>query len=265
MCGTVGFKPTARRISRQGLVPLSSSLDSVGSLANSVSCCAVLDAIMAGTEPATGQREPPPRSIRLGILSNTVLDDLDEAVAAAFEAALTTLSTAGVSVSDIRIPELEELPAINRKGGLAPAKAFAWHRQSLKAQAREYDPRVRARLEKGAEQSAADYIDVLRHRQRLIDATDDATRRVDAVIYPTVPCIAPPVEALLDDADYVRINALALRNPSIANFLDRCAVSIPIHEPGEAPVGLNLMGETLGDGALLAVASHVESLLARTG
>ena len=262
LCGTVGFKPTARRISRRGLVPLSSSLDSVGSLANTVTCSAVLHAVMAGSEPALEPRGPPPDSIRLGVLRNLVLDGLDQAVARAFDATLASLSAAGVSVSDLRIQELEDLPAINAKGGLASAEAYAWHRQRLEARAREYDPRVRARIEKGAEQSAADYIDVLGHRRRLIGAANAATRRVDAVIYPTVPCIAPPFDALADDADYVRINALALRNPSIANFLDRCAVSIPIHEPGEAPVGLNLVGETLGDGDLLAVAGSIEALLA---
>ena len=161
--------------------------------------------------------------------------------------------------------ELDELPAINANGGLASAEAFAWHRASLAAHAAEYDPRVRVRIEKGAEQSAADYIDLLGHRRRLIAAADAATRTVDAVIYPTVPFIAPTFEALAEDADYARTNALALRNPSITNFLDRCAVSIPIHEPGNAPVGLNLMGATMGDRDLLALANGIESLLAAAG
>ena len=130
---------------------------------------------------------------------------------------------------------------------------------------RQYDPRVRVRMEKGAEQSAADYIDVLRRRRRLISAADVLTRAFDAVIYPTVPFVAPTFEALADDAEYARINALVLRNPAIVNFLDRCATSIPIHEPGDAPVGLNLMGGTMQDRDLLAVANSIDSLLAGTG
>ena len=262
LCGTAGFKPTARRISRRGVYPLSSSLDSVGSLAETVACCAVIDSVMAGSEAVTVLPDRPPESIRLGVLGNYVLDEIDDRVARAFDRALATLSAAGVSLSDIEMGELDDLPAINAKGGLASAEAFAWHRASLATRAGEYDPRVRLRIEKGAEQSAADYIDLLGHRRRLIAAADAAFRTLDAVIYPTVPCIAPAIEALADDADYVRINALALRNTSITNFLDRCAVSIPIHDPGDAPVGLNLMGATLGDRDLLAVANVIESLLA---
>ena len=261
LCGTVGFKPTARRMSRQGVVPLSTSLDSIGSLANAVACCAAIDSVMAGTEPDLDLPDRPPASMRLAILKNPVLDDLDDKVAAAFDAALTALSAAGASLTALRIDVLDELPAINAKGGLASAEAYAWHRPMLATRAGDYDPRVRVRLEKGAEQSAADYIDVLRHRRRLIAAADAATREFDAVIYPTVPFVAPAFEVLADDADYARINALALRNPGIANFLDRCAVSIPIHQPGDAPVGLNLMGATLGDRDLLAVANGIETLL----
>ena len=100
---------------------------------------------------------------------------------------------------------------------------------------------------------------------RLIEAADRNAAQFDAVVYPTVPFIAPTFEALHDDREYARINALALRNPSIVNFLDRCALSIPIHEPGEAPVGMNLMGGAMGDRDLLALAGGVESLLAGFG
>src|SRR6266702_3940713 len=51
LCGLVGFKPTQWRIPRDGAIPLSTTLDSIGPLANSVACCAIADAVMAG-EPA---------------------------------------------------------------------------------------------------------------------------------------------------------------------------------------------------------------------
>ena len=265
MCGTAGFKPTARRISRRGVVPLSFSLDSVGSLANTVSCCAVLDAVMAGDAAIPELPERPLAAMRIAVLRNYVFDGADDQVANAFDRALAKLSSAGASLSELTIGELDQLPDINAKGGLASAEAFTWHRAMLATRAADYDPRVRVRIEKGAGQSAADYIETLQQRRRLIEAVDAGTEGVDALIYPTVPCIAPTLDAFADDGQYARSNALALRNPSITNFLDRCAVSIPIHRPGDAPVGMNLMGRTMGDRELLAVANSVEALFRSFG
>lgn len=260
LCGTAGFKPTARRVSRQGVVPLSFSLDSVGSIANTVACCAVIDAILAGAGTPVEPSPRPLASIRIGVLQNLVLADLEAPVASAFERALTKLSAAGAALTDLRIDELDDLPQINAKGGLASAEAFAWHRNTLATRSAEYDPRVRARIEQGGEQSAADHIEVTRQRRRLIDAANAGTGSLDAVVYPTVPCIAPALDALADDAEYRRINGLVLRNPSITNFLDRCAVSVPIQDPGQAPVGMNLMGATMADRELLAMAESIDRL-----
>ena len=74
--------------------------------------------------------------------------------------------------------------------------------------------------------------------------------------------VAPPFAALQNDSEYARFNLLALRNPSVTNFLDRCAVSMPIHRLGDAPVGMNVMGGTMGDREVLAVAVILEKLLA---
>ncbi len=261
MCGTVGFKPTARRISRRGVTPLSFSLDSVGSLANTVACCALIDSIIADDTTAPAPVDRPVAKMRIGVLRGYVFEGTDDQVATVFDRALTRLSAAGVSLSDLTIDELDDLPEINAKGGLASAEAFAWHRAQLAAHTPDYDPRVRVRIEQGAGQSAADYIEVLQHRRRLIAVADARTDGFDAVVYPTIPFVAPTLAALAHDREYARINALALRNPSITNFLDRCAVSIPIHEPGDAPVGMNLMGDTLGDRDLLGLASSVDTLL----
>ena len=265
MCGTVGFKPTARRVSRQGVIPLSFSLDSVGSLANTVSCCAVIDSVVADAETGAELPDWPLRAMRIGILRNYVVDGLDNEVANAFDTALARLSAAGASLSDLTIGELESLPSINAKGGLASAEAYSWHRKLLSAHAPEYDPRVRVRIEQGAGQGAADYIEVLQRRRRLIQEVDAMTEAFDAVVYPTVPFVAPTLEALTDDEHYARINALALRNPSITNFLDRCAASIPVHRPGGPPVGMCLMGGTMQDRDLLALAGSVGALLGSVG
>ena len=264
MCGLVGYKPTAARIPRDGVLPLSDSLDSVGPLAVSVRCCAILDRIMSGA----GTQVPPLpapdlRGLALGVPQHFVLNDLDAAVAAAFERALHHLRALGVKVIDIDFKALDNLPSINAKGGFAAAEAFAWHRDYLEEQADLYDPRVSGRILKGAEQSAADYIELRRARQALIREAQGVMDGLAALIFPTVPMIAPRLSELADDGEYARLNVLALRNPSVANFLDTCAISIPIHSGDEPPVGLNVLGHAGQDEALLALAAGLERELSK--
>ena len=262
-CGTVGFKPTARRVPTDGATPLSFSLDSVGSMAQSTSCCAVIDSVISGEEDIRAGEASSASSLRVGVLRNLVLDGLDDAVATGFEGALGKLSASGVAMEDVTIAELDELASLNVKGGMAAAEAFAWHRKRLAERGEEYDPRIRARIEKGGEQSAAEYIEVVLARKRAIEAAASRTRELDAVIYPTVAIIPPTVASVADENDYVRINLRCLRNTNITNFLDGCAVSLPIHDPGDPPVGLNIMGRSMQDRELFSTAAGIEKLLSR--
>ena len=261
MSGITGYKPTARRVSLEGVVPLSSSLDSVGPLANTVACCAHLDAIMAGIDAPLEQVDV--SGLRIAILQNLVFGDIDDVVARTFDAAISKISGAGATVEELSIDTLDELPRINSKGGLAAAEAYRWHKQMLEENEALYDPRVSVRIKAGMSQTPEDYQDLLQARERLIGDANNMTQQYDAVVYPTVPIVAPRIDDLADDDAYARTNILALRNPSIGNFLDRCAVSIPIHQQGEAPVGVNIMGEHLQDRRVLAVARAVEALLDR--
>ncbi len=261
-CGVVGYKPTARRVPIAGVLPLAPSLDSVGPLAPSVACCAVIDSVLAGTlSPA-----PAPASLgglRLAVPENLVLDGLDATVATAFAHALSVLERAGARLAHTRFPEFEEVQAVNAKGGFAASEAFAWHRSLLAAQGDGYDPRIRVRIARGEQMSAADYLDVAAARTRLVARFDARTRDFDAVLMPTVPIVPPRVTDLDDEREYNRINLLILRNTALGNFLDRCAISLPCHGADEAPVGLMVMGETLGDARLFSIAAGVEAALAR--
>jgi aspartyl-tRNA(Asn)/glutamyl-tRNA(Gln) amidotransferase subunit A len=256
-CGVVGFKPTARRVSRRGVIPLSETLDSVGPLAGSVSCCAILDAVLS-TGTVSDEDSHPEVGLCLGVIEGYVDEKLDDAVAAAYSAALTRLSQRGVRLKPVSIPELAELPEINRNGGLISAEAYAWHRTLLQTRAELYDPWVRARFDAGRAQSAADYIDVLRARSRLIARVQERSRVFDALVLPTVQIVAPTIESVKDHAVSTATNLLCLRNTAIGNFLDRPAISIPCHPPGSAPVGCMLMGETMEDRRLLSIARGLE-------
>ncbi|MBV8868709.1 MAG: amidase [Acetobacteraceae bacterium] len=260
-CGVVGYKPTARRVPIEGVLPLSPSLDSVGPLAPSVSCCAVVDAVLSGAPPAPPV-PPPPSDLRLAVAETLVLDGLDPAVAAAFDGALSTLSKAGAKLVPSRFAVFEESQAVNAAGGLSAAEAFAWHRRLLAEKGALYDPRVRARILRGERIGTPDYIGLRAARARLIARFDAATTGFDAVLMPTSPILPPRIADLADDQEYNRLNMLSLRNTALGNFLDRCAISLPCHRPGEPPVGLMLVGETMGDARLFAVAAAVEGALA---
>ena len=259
-CGIVGFKPTARRVPRDGALPLSSTLDSVGPLANSVTCCAIIDAIMAG-EPPEPVYPMALRGLRVAVPGTLVMDDMEPAVSEAFGRVLTRLGTQGARITHLPFPQFASIGAANAQGGFSSAEAFAWHRTLLAKHADGYDQRVRVRMERGAAITAADYIDLLATRQDIIASMDAATAPFDVVAMPTTPILPPRLAALTDDAAFFRANGLALRNPSLANFLDRCSISIPAHRAGEAPVGFMLMGPAGTDHRLFAIAAAVETLL----
>jgi aspartyl-tRNA(Asn)/glutamyl-tRNA(Gln) amidotransferase subunit A len=260
-CGIVGYKPTARRVPIAGVLPLAPSLDSVGPLAPSVACCAVIDAILAGDAPSL----PNPAhlaGLRLAVPENVMLDGMDAAVSIAFERALSTLSSAGTRIIRTRFREFDAIGPVNAKGGFAASEAYAWHRSLLAEKATQYDPRIRMRIERGEKMSAADYLDLIPARQRIITSFNASTREFDALIMPTVPIVAPRIADLNDERDYNRINLHILRNTAVGNFLDRCSISLPCHRDGEPPVGLMLMGETMGDARLFSIAAAIEARLA---
>jgi aspartyl-tRNA(Asn)/glutamyl-tRNA(Gln) amidotransferase subunit A len=257
-CGIVGFKPTAYRVPLGGAFPLSATLDSIGPLAPTADCCAALDALLAGEAPrplATVRLA----GLRFAVPQSYVVNDLDTHVSAAFARACAQLTQAGAQLREIALRELEELPHINRKGGFAAAEAYALHREYLEARADAYDPRVSKRILRGREQDAADYQELKQARADFIRRVTRQLAGFDAVLMPTTPIIAPTFAELRSDEAYGRMNLLVLRNPSIANFLDCCAISIPCHLAGTAPVGLMLMGAHGADRRLLAIAAAAEA------
>jgi aspartyl-tRNA(Asn)/glutamyl-tRNA(Gln) amidotransferase subunit A len=259
LCGLVGFKPTASRVPSAGMMPLSTSLDSIGSIGHSVACCAAIDEVISGE--AFVSSEVDLSSLTFGAPSSYVFDDIDRPTAAAFDRALARLSGAGVTIVTVELPELLDIPTINAKGGLAAREAYLYHRCWLDQRGGEYDPRVLVRLLKGEAQTESDYREVKRARDELIVRLEARTKGFDAVVMPTVPKIAPTLDELATDEAYGRINLLMLRNPTITNMLDRCAISLPCQDPGGPPVGLTLMGNRCEDHRLLTIAGLVERLL----
>lgn len=263
-CGLTGFKPTSSRISNQGAFPLAFSLDSIGPLGASVTCCAILDAVLADL-PYTAPLAPAVEKLRFAVPSSIVLDGADEHVRATFEKALETLIKNGVQVDEISVPEFEQLADINRKGGLNCAEAYAVHRNLLAEKFNTYDPRVASRIMRGKDIDAADYIEIQQARKEWIVAVEKRLQPYDALLLPTVPIVAPPIKELMEsDEAYFNANGLILRNPSLINFLNGCALSIPCHLQGDAPVGLMVAGLAGWDQKILNIGLALEALLVKS-
>jgi len=258
--GIVGFKPTQRRVPLDGGVPLSFSLDSFGPLARSVACCAVLDAVLADEKVQPLQ----PRAVkgmRLAVPTTVALDDLDEAIAKTFERALEALSRAGALIERIEVPEFHDVGVMNAKGGFAAAESYAWHRYLLTSKGDVYDPRVSLRIKRGEGISAADYIDILNARRSFIARTEARIAPYDALVLPTTANTPPVIADLADDKAFTIQNLRALRNCTLINVLDGCAISLPAHRDGEVPVGLMLAAAGGSDRRILELAAGMENII----
>ena len=258
--GIVGYKPTQRRIPLDGGVPLSFSLDSYGPLARSVACCATLDAVLAD-EPIVPLRPRPVKGMHLAVPTTVVLDDLDDEVARTFEHALETLSRHGADIERIEMPEFHDIGVMNTKGGFAAAESYAWHRYLLTSRGEVYDPRVSVRILRGESISAADYIDLLDARRSLIARVNARLEPYHALIMPTTANTPPRIADLADDKAFALANMRSLRNCSLINMIDGCAISLPAHREGEVPVGVMLASSGGSDRCIFGLAAGMETVI----
>jgi aspartyl-tRNA(Asn)/glutamyl-tRNA(Gln) amidotransferase subunit A len=258
--GIVGFKPTQRRVPLDGGVPLSFTLDSFGPLARTVGCCAVLDAVLAD-EPVRPLQPRPIKGMRLAVPTTVALDELEDEVARTFERALETLSRQGALIERIAVPEFLDVGAMNAKGGFAASESFAWHRYLLTSKGDVYDPRVSSRILRGESLSAADYIDLIGVRRSLIARATVRLAPYDALVMPTTAITPPRIADLADDKAFAKANVLSLRNCTLINMIDGCAISLPAHREGEAPVGLMLASSGGSDRRILELAAGMEDVI----
>lgn len=258
--GLVGFKNTQSLTPLEGCVPLSFTLDTACAITRSVRDAVLVHEILAARRVASRGR--PVRGLRLALPVGEMLDGLDATVACAFDRALAALVDAGADLVELALPSPGESAAV-ASGRISAAEAWAWHRQRVESRANDYDPRVLARVRMGSGVSAADYIDLLRRRRGWIAQVEALARPFDAFVCPTVPVVAPPIDPLLgDDEAFFATNALLLRNPSVVNHLDGCAITLPCQAPDELPVGLMLFAPAHRDDVLLDAALAVEAATA---
>lgn len=260
LCGIVGFKPSKQRIPATGAFPLSSTLDSIGPMARSVSACAKADAVMAGEEPHPF--EPAPLAgLRVGIPQGMPTENLDETVGKRFAGALDDLRKAGARLTDEKIALIDEVGPVNAKGGLVPPEAISVHAARLEQNGDLIDPNIRVRLERARKISAGAYLEMVEARNRLVKAMDVRLADLDVIAMPTCPIVAPTIAEVEAPDVWSRKNAMVLRNTSLGNFFNLTAISLPI--PGSGlPVGLMLMARNGQDHRLFRIAAAIERLWA---
>jgi len=258
--GIVGFKPTQRRVPLDGGVPLSFTLDSFGPLGRTVGCCAVLDAVLAN-ETIVPLQPRQIKGMRLAAPTTVALDELDDEVARTFERALETLSRQGALIERIAVPEFLDVGVMNTKGGFAAAESFAWHRYLIVSHGDVYDPRVSLRILRGESISAADYIDLLEARKSLIARATVRLAPYDALVLPTTANTPPRIADLADDKAFTKANLLSLRNCTLINMIDGCAISLPCHREGEVPVGLMVAATGGSDRRVFELAAAMEDVI----
>lgn len=265
LCGIVGFKSTARLVPIEGALPLSTTLDTVCAMTRSVRDAILVHEILARRQVTRATAAL--AGYRLAIAQTQMLDGLDATVARAFERTVALLRTAGAQIDEIPLVQIQDLAAIQAAGGFSAAESYAWHRQLLQQRGDGYDPRVRLRIERGAAMKAYEYIELVQARRAWVAGVEAALQGYDAVLSPTVPIVAPPIADVAPGAErdeaFFRANALLLRNPSVVNMLDGCAISVPCHAPGELPVGLMLWHGQLRDDTILNIALQAEALLSQ--
>ncbi|WP_225869841.1 amidase [Glaciimonas sp. PCH181] len=260
--GLVGFKPTQRRVPLEGVMPLSTTLDSAGAISWSVADCTLMDAVLTA-EAVQVPDAPSLRGLRFAVPKTFFQTDLSEPVARAFAIALSRLSAAGATIVELPMAEFAQAANINPRGMITASEAYAWHRKYIENGADKYDPRVLARIKTGAAISAPDYVQLLTLRREFIRSINQAAAGYDAMLMPTTPDIAPTIaEVLKDDESYYRINGRMLRNPSVVNLFDGCALSVPCHQAGDAPVGLMIAGTQNTDHRILAIGRSIEAVVA---
>ena len=261
--GVTGYKTSEGRINATGVFALSKTLDTVGPLAQTVEDCILADAVMQGTVGGTINRADP-KALRIFVPETVVLNALEPAVSANFDASLERLAAAGVSITRGPLPEFAEAAQLAAEiGTITAAEAYVEHAQRVDGPDRDrIDHRVVARIDMGKAMSAAG---LLRLQRARATAMTSLAARLDGALLamPTTPLVAPlipPLEA--DDALFHQINLLTLRNTAIGNFLNLPGVAIP-NGTGDAGMPTSFLLSASGgeDDRLLGAAWALEMLI----
>lgn len=262
--GIVGMKPSCGRLSLKGVYPLSHSCDAPGPLAIDVDSCFLLYQLMQGKQFDELPNLPLAKTENLHLLipEGIVMQDLDPEVETAFNHSVKRLEAAGVRISRQAIGAIEQSVDMFYNRNTVIYEAWQLHQELMEARGDEYDPYVYRRVVSGKEVTKKEQAARYAQKADIIERYNQSMQRlgVDALIYPTVACIPPKVSETDDPDNIGKVNLRCLRNTSSVNYVDGCAISLPCHAEGTAPVGLMLSSVNGDDDRLLEIAATVEKI-----
>ena len=272
MCGTVGLKTTVGRIGRSGVYPLSWTLDSLGPLTRTVEDAAIVYSALQGFDPQdesthgvtpnnviSGLKDGV-KGMRIAFCETVFFDGADAEVERAVREAGRVFDSLGAYVDSIDVPEVEQIMGEENRGLMIAAEGFAVNRKMLEDRFDELDPDVAFRLRPGKKLSASDYIAVWRRWKSLRAKLLHTLHDVDALLVPTAMLPARPIKEIAADKNtYTFFNASYLRNTSLGNFLNLCAVSVPCGFTNDgSPVGLMIYAKPFREETALRAAYAYE-------
>lgn len=262
-CGLAGFKSSQNRYDKQGVFPLSSSLDSLGPLAHCVDDLIVLDALMRG-HAAVPASQINLADLEFLIPETIVFDDLQADIRTVFEESVDRLEQAGIRISRGPFPIFEEIMNLFAAHGTPTvAEAATFHADLLSSErADQMDQRVRTRMMTASGFTAQDYIRLQWERERLQE-TAGKILGDKCLLFPTVAMTAPPLAPLeADDELFATTNLKALRNTMLGNYLGMPGVSLPIGVDAKGlPIGALISAPFGQDDRILAVAKAIEPFM----
>jgi aspartyl-tRNA(Asn)/glutamyl-tRNA(Gln) amidotransferase subunit A len=267
LCGITGLKPTAGRVSRAGVYPLSMTMDSFGPLARSAEDAAHIYQQIQGIDledrttfglPLAETVKPLRRGIkglRLFFAETVFWDDIDPEVETAVRDCGKVFQGLGAHVESMDFEIAADAQDLNSKRTIIPAEAYTVNQKWLENHFDQMDPLVACRMIYGKKVSAADYLKSICELRRLQVVAKKSLDSIDALLVPTTCIPTLPLSELISDNEaYKEKNKLYLRNTSIGNTLNLCSLSLPCGFTKEGlPIGLMIYGKPFTEAILLKI------------
>ena len=254
--GITGFKPTQDSISRDNVLVLSTSLDSVGLMARDVSLCKLGFETMRNKSKNNIAKN----NIKIIIPKNFGFEDIDDEIKVGFDSAKEKIIKSGLDIQEIEIPLLDHYKKIPL-WQFAAVECQAEYFEAYNNKKHLIDPNVSRRMDRANQVTAVEYVNLCKERTTLISQFNTFLGN-NFLLLPTVSITPPLIKDCENVEFYDKMNLISLRNTTLANYMNGCSLSLP-YTIKDKPVGIMLNGSTDNDDQLLEIGSKIEKLLSK--